>query len=94
MKYSIKFREKGKNGTLIGSLCCLSLRLSRPFISRLGIGIKLKLISNIQVYGLLEHRDNNFYLRFHLREISKVVCNMTTITHDKFKSVGDNADSG
>ena len=50
--------SKSKYGTLIGSLWCPSVRLWRPFIprSRVKVSIKFKLISRIQVYGLLNYR--------------------------------------
>ena len=55
---TLEFRTlKGKNETLIRSLCCQSTHLSRSFILKLRGGTMLKLISNIQVYSTLVYRN-------------------------------------
>ncbi|KPI92848.1 Protein piwi [Papilio xuthus] len=49
-KGSVPHRKK--HGTLIGSLCCPSVRLTRPFFSKMHEGIKLEFISNVQKYNI------------------------------------------
>ena len=54
----VPYVKKKKAEPFWDHFVCLSVRLSRPFISRSRRGIKLKLMSNILDHGPLKRRKN------------------------------------